>query len=479
MSKLKLQNPTNETYELMHKGLDDFELRRSLAKKFVGFCLIYLPHYFTLPKADFHDDLIGTLDDWSLQFLAIEGFRGSAKSSLTTLAFILYMALEHPNIAPFIIPVNETSDVAKLTVANLREELEQNALIQADYGKLIVDKGMRTAFSETNILLANGVRIMARSRGQKIRGLRHKQHRPSLVIGDDVEELEKVQKKEYRDKTENWIKNNIIPAIEEGRGRLILIGNMLHTDALMARLKKHSLFTHRSYSIFKGGEDWEHCTWKGKYATPESLKRQEQKVGRTTWLREYCLKVVPPEGQEVKEEWIRYYKEMPTVGREVSGTGVDLAISKKETADFTAMVTGSVVMENETFKIYIHPEPVNEHYSLHDTIQQSKAIMAMEVFHRFFVEDVGYQKAATEEMVRNGINATPMRAGSDKRARLRTIAPYIQNGVVVFPETGCEDLLAQILGFGVEEHDDLMDAFVYLILGLVNAGLERPQVYAI
>jgi len=37
---------------------------------------------------------------------------------------------------------------------------------------------------------------------------------------------------------------------------------------------------------------------------------------------------------------------------------------------------------------------------------------------------------------------------------------------VKFPEQGCEDLLMQLLGFGVESHDDLVDALVMLILGI-------------
>ena len=40
-------------------------------------------------------------------------------------------------------------------------------------------------------------------------------------------------------------------------------------------------------------------------------------------------------------------------------------------------------------------------------------------------------------------------------------------GVVKFPRTGCEKLITQLLGFGVVQHDDLVDALVWLILGLV------------
>jgi phage terminase large subunit-like protein len=57
------------------------------------------------------------------------------------------------------------------------------------------------------------------------------------------------------------------------------------------------------------------------------------------------------------------------------------------------------------------------------------------------------------------------------------VAPYIKNGSVLFPRSGCEQLLAQLFGFGVESHDDLVDAVVYLILGLVEQGLELPKIH--
>jgi hypothetical protein len=41
---------------------------------------------------------------------------------------------------------------------------------------------------------------------------------------------------------------------------------------------------------------------------------------------------------------------------------------------------------------------------------------------------------------------------------------------------GCEQLLTQLLGFGSEKHDDGIDALVYLILGLVEEGIEETKV---
>ena len=46
-----------------------------------------------------------------------------------------------------------------------------------------------------------------------------------------------------------------------------------------------------------------------------------------------------------------------------------------------------------------------------------------------------------------------------------------------FSRTGCEQLLNQLFGFGAEKHDDLVDALVYLILGVVGEGIEERKVH--
>jgi len=460
--------------ETMAQLLEDQSTRREMAKTLLGFMIVYLPHYLTLPPASFHQEMISLLENWQIKFLEIIGFRGSAKSSTACLALPLWAALEEK--AKFIVPINETDEIVKLTIANIRSELETNELLKLDYEeKIKIIKTGFTKFAETNIVLANGARIMGRSRGQKFRGLRHRQFRPDLVIVDDPEELEKVQKKEYRDKTERWLRSDIIPAIEETDARLIVIGNILHTDSLIARLKNDPIFFHREYPLI---DSEGRVTWQGKYPTPESIKKQEQKVGRTAWLREYLLKVVPSEGQEVKEEWIQYYDELPE-GIMQAGVGVDFAISKKETADFTAMVSGVSALVDGVPKIFILPNPINERLSFHETKQQALSLYRTISIYAppiFFPEKVAYQQAAIEEFQRAMIPVEPMQAGTDKRARLRTAATLIQNGTILFPRKGAEDLIDQLVNFGVTDHDDLMDAFCYLVFGLSRQGLEMPEV---
>lgn len=446
------------------------DYRRLQAKTFAGFCISYLPHYFTLERATFHSELAEALSDQLIKYLLIFGFRGSAKSTFGSLALPLFAALEYPDFYPFIIPIADTHLQAKINIANIKHELENNELILNDYGDMASDE----EWQKENMLLKNGVRITARSRGQKIRGLRHREHRPKLVVVDDPEDLEWVRTKENRDKSERWLRSEVIPAIDEKDGRLILIGNLLHTDSLLARLRSSGLFKVLEYPLIKNGE----VAWPAKYPTPQALEQQKLNAGNTAWQREYLLKVVPEEGQEVAEQDIHYYDKEPAGGAiALNATSIDLAISKKDTADFTAMLRGTLAIEEGKPKIYIQPHPLNARLDFHETLEHGKTLhKSIAGLHQFFIEDVAYQKAAIQEFERNLLPVVPMKVSTDKRARLRVAANYIKNGTVLFPRKGCEDLLIQLLGFGVEEYDDLVDALTQLILGLANQGLSRPEV---
>jgi predicted phage terminase large subunit-like protein len=454
----------------IEKLFGDITFRREQAKTFLGFCLTYLPHYFNLPPASFHIEFMKEAANPAVQFLEICAFRGSSKSTICSLALPLWLALEYPKDWPFIVLISDAT-LTGLHASAFKYEVEHNGLIQNDYGQL---QNKESKWAEGDLVIPTGVRILHLSKGQQIRGLKHKQHRPSLIVADDIEGTWKdVRTKEARDTNEQYFTGEILPALETKNGRCVLIGNWLHNDGLMARIEKRGSFKVLKYPLLENGE----ATWKAKFPTKASVVRLEKSVPHAVWLREYQLKAVAEDGQEVLEDWIRYYDEPPppeTVS--AKGTGVDLAISKHQSADYTAMVSGRLVMEGDAPRIYIDPYPVKAHYTMAETVSQAKVLqMGGDGFSHLFVEDVAYQKAAIEEMIRQGLNAVPMRAGTDKRARLRSIALYIQNGTVVFPRKGCEDLLEEILGFGVEEHDDLVDAFGYLILGLLKEGIFNPE----
>ena len=426
------------------------------------------------------------MSDQQLRRLLVIGFRGSAKSTIGSLALPLYAALEFPDLYSFIIPVSDTALQAGINIANIKNELENNELIKHDYGTIKSKKTPSHSPEEPtlesdeewqakNMLLNNGVRILARSRGQKVRGLRHRQFRPRLVVVDDPEDLAWVRTKENRDLTEKWLRGEVIPAMDESVGKLVLIGNYLHDDALMARAKKWKTFNLMELPLIDPKTGY--CSWPAKYPTVEALKTVRADIGETSWQREMLLKVVPEEGAPIRPEDIHYYEKLPASAymRGIRGHGVDLAISTKASADYTTDVAGDVYWENNKPFIYILPNPLNGHLEFIEIMDHMVKVQKSGGSHKFFVEDVAFQKAAIQEMERRFINVHPIHPTVDKLARFRVVAGYIKKGMVLFPYQGCEELINQMINFGVESHDDLLDGITNLLLGLMETGLDLPS----
>lgn len=444
--------------------------RHELTNTLMGFMALCLPHYMTLPSGEFHYDLAQYLQDPEEEQLCIIGFRGSGKTTFSSLAYPLFCALNERY--RFIILINDTYQQAKVNMQNIKYEIEHNKHIAREYPGI----GIGDNWSKADLVLNNGVRILGRSRGQKVRGMRHREHRPDLVLIDDPEDLDATKTKTKRDDTERWFNSEIIPAIKESDSKLIMIGNLLHKDALMSRVARRDLF--KTVKIPLIGEDGE-PTWKAKYPNNEAIEKQRQRVdSRVAWSREYLLKIISSDEQIVKEEDIHYYDnsllEKKLHGQvmyppQAGTSSVDLAISEKETADLTAIVQGIRVTYEDENKIWIKPNITNRRMDFNTTqqvIKQKHKMMPMGS--DLIVEDVAYQRSAIQELERKGLPVKGIRPVKDKRARLETVASYIKSGRIMFPKKGADELIEQLLGFGIEEHDDMVDALVYLIMHMVD-----------
>ena len=476
--------------DLFLRGLSDPVIRKELAKQFKYFCLIYLPHYFELPPAEFFDELLAALQDDRIDALAVIGFRGSAKSTFASTAYVLYASLVKPELYPFIVLLTSTGDLASATIAGVKREFEENTLLREDFGVPVFHKVSGTSWEvrhklesrdewqARNLLLTTGVRILARSRGQRIRGIRHRHHRIKLALGDDIDDLKSVATQESRNSTAQWWRGEVIGALALD-ARRILIGNWLHLDGLMARMKDSGRYKVLEFPLLRDGPgtEWERCTWKAAYPTQEKIDQRRAEMGDVAFRREMLLQVVPEEGQDVLAEDIHYYDDPPFDDGNYMGHGGDLAISTKESADCTSLVSGEVTWSRGTMEIYVQPNPLNRRMTFHDTMDAFDDVRhSTKMTSEFFIEAVAYQQAAIEEMERRAFSVRAMHPIKDKRSRLRVAARYIKNGTVKFPRKGCEELINQLLGFGVEKHDDLVDALVWLILGVAEEGIEQQRI---
>ena len=174
----------------------------------------YLAHYFVRPSPAFHGELDKIWREGVMKGLdpgesakeisradgchrAIEAPRGHAKSTTFTFKDSIHAsvyAYKH-----YILILSDSSEQAEGFLADIKTELEENTGLKEDFGEL---EGK--VWKSSVILLSSGVKIEAIGSGKKIRGRRHKQWRPDLIVCDDLENDENVNTPEQRKKLRDW-----------------------------------------------------------------------------------------------------------------------------------------------------------------------------------------------------------------------------------------------------------------------------------
>ncbi len=465
---------------ITNKELDEIKkkrsVRRMLAKNsHLWFFSIYLGHYIKYPFAPFHSEMFALTEDQELHLSVLVAFRGSGKSTLITLSYPIW-AVVGAQQKKFILILSQTQSQAKLHMANIKRELESNDLLKGDIGPF---EEISDEWGSNSIVISKyGARITVASTEQSIRGLRHGEHRPDLVICDDVEDLNSVKTREGRDKTFQWLVGEVLP-IGDQETKIVIVGNLLHEDSLLMRLRKgiKNEKLNGKYFAYPLLDVNNTIAWPAKFKTLEDIEKLRTTIGTdSAWYREYLLRIISDADRLVHPEWIKYYDELPSEegnNFRYTATGIDLAISQKESADCTAMVSAKVFGYQDELKVYILPHPVNERLSFPETYDMAKELskeLGNGQYTKLYIEDVGYQAALIQDLERNNVPAEGVKvAGQDKRSRLALITHLIKHGKVLFPSGNqAEELIMQLTGFGIEKHDDLADAFSLLLLKVLE-----------
>ena len=471
---------TDEEERILEKMIRDKRFRVAMVRKshYWFFHYYFGKTYVKYRTADFHKELFLLTENPDLQNIVITAFRGSGKSTLVTLSYVIWSVLgEQQKKYPIIL--GQTQLKAQTHLQAIKRELEHNEALRNDLGPFKEESNQWGAHSL--ILPQYGAKISTGSVEQSIRGMRHYQHRPDLIVCDDIEDPDSVRTQESRDKLFEWLTGDVLPAGDRGT-RMIFIGTPLHEDSLLRRLEK--LFASgstknvfRRYPIVDtNGKN----LWPGKFPTQTEIEAEKAKcLNPVAWMREYMLLIVQNENQIVKREWIQYYDELPPkMG--IVATAIDPAHSQKLTADYTAMVSARAYGQGQESKIYIIPNPINQRLTTDGLVSTAKNLsyaLGNASPTQVYVEDVAFQGVLIELLKAQGIPTKPyLVRGQRKEERLQAVAPLIEVGKVLFPRKGAEKLIEQLLSFGNGEHDDLVDAFTMVVSKLREDTKVRPSV---
>lgn len=447
--------------EVKKRIISDPVFRKNLAyQSHWWFFYIYLSPYITYESADFHKELFAITEDADIKFAVVAAFRGCGKTSIMSNSYPIWAIIgKHKKKFPLII--SDTEGQAQQILKNIKAEFESNELLIKDFGPFSINDTWK---SDSIVLPKYDARITAFSVDGNVRGIKHRQYRPDLIVCDDVERLAEVSNLDNRDKLYKWLVGDVIPCGDINT-RIIVIGNLLHEDSLIKRLQKEIIDGNRSgiFKSYKLLDDDGNGLWISKYPNQEAIQQERLKCGNELiWQREYLLKIIPDNYNVVSAEDINYYEQLPSKKDYVTTVvTTDLAISEKSKSDKTAIIPLAIYSVDDELCIYVLNPIINKRMNHIATIDELKVlvnIIGASSYPDIYVEKIAYQPALAEQLRAQGYTATAIEIHGDKRSRLSTIAPMIAHGRVLFPREGASELINQLVNFGSERYDDLADA---------------------
>jgi predicted phage terminase large subunit-like protein len=204
----------------------------------------FLAAHIAKPSSAMHEWLEWQLEDLHKRRgskINLIGPRGSAKSTIVTLCYVLQAAVE--GWEPYIWIISDTQRQAQTHLENVKAELVENRQLARDYpfavGPFAVGRGRgggrRRRWQECAIELANGVVIESYGTGQRIRGRRRRAHRPTLIVCDDLQNDSHISSALQRESSRSWFHGTLLKA-GTSRTNVVNLATALHRDALALEL---------------------------------------------------------------------------------------------------------------------------------------------------------------------------------------------------------------------------------------------------
>lgn len=431
-------------------------LKKLFEKDIESFGNFFFKNHLKLETPDFHREIYRMYES-DLNRVALGAPRGHAKSTITDL---VYLAWEIVNKRQrFVLLVSDTYSQATLFLESLKAEFESNDRLKEFYGDMTSNN-----WSEGEIVV-NGIMVKAIGAGMKVRGLKYRDSRPTLVLVDDLENDELVENKERRDKLERWFNGALVPSMDKN-GRVVVIGTILHYDSLLCKMlapDKYTEYEKRTYrAITDGLALWpEHLS----YEELEKIKRDYMEKGQGyLFYQEYQNDPVSDENRKFKIEKFKYFEDKDIEGKQLNTTVTyDRAYSLDKTADFSGKIVLSVDIENNWYIRQAVRLKVTEKDLITD-IFDTKEYFKPE---KIGIEQKAYEytiKPALEDEMRKRNNFFLIEelkdGGIAKTRRIEGLLPRFEAGTIYFKRDQA-DIIDEMITFPKGIHDDLVDALAH------------------
>lgn len=469
-----LQNNEDLNYQ---KRLKDYFLAvgdmETLVIKCIQWGHTFLPKYFSKETPEFHYELIEKFFTNKNEYTACP--RGFGKTTICQLciSFSCVVGLDE-----FIVVIEKSFNEASEVLEAIRDEFKYNDVIVGTYGDLTKISSRLTI--QDNIkdtsgdFFVNGVRLRAKGFDAPIRGLKSRHTRPTKVLLDDVESDEHIENPEQRLKyLQNYTKG-IIPAVELDFGTIKMFGTILHDDSLLS-----TLIRSHDGSIYRAWDNQRRLLWSSNW-TVEKLERKRvemSSIGKSdaAFYQEYFNEPVSEEDQIFKPQMFRYFNDLQLREQIMKKPHkfyimLDPAISKKETADFTAIVCVLVNTRNEMYVVEIIRERLNpietikELFGMYERWQPEKVGIETVAYQKSLIYFIQEEQKRPNSPVR-GMFIQEIKADTDKARKIKGLQPRYAIGSVYHKENDpmTKLLEGELMRFPRGSTDDVADALSSIV----------------
>ena len=186
----------------------------------------------------------------------------------------------------FVIIVSKTQEQAKNHFANIKAELESNRRLMEDFGPFAEKPAEWNKLSLE--LEYHGAKIMSATLAESLRGVKYLEHRPDLIVCDDLQDGSLNLKESTRAILEHF-EQEIVPLGSENT-RIVVLGNFIGENSLLTRLEQNIQEGHRR-GIFRAYPFLDYngkVLWQSKFDKLR-LKKLENRTSPHAWAREYLL----------------------------------------------------------------------------------------------------------------------------------------------------------------------------------------------
>jgi predicted phage terminase large subunit-like protein len=444
------------------------ELLKKMHNDIEYFAKVVVPHHVTSATPEFHREIFKLLNNDKNKKMAVIAPREHAKSTISNLIFLLHRVLFRKE--KFCVIVSESFGQSVLFLDAIKRELEVNETIKVLFGNLQSEK-----WSESDIVTSTDIRITCRGSGQRMRGMKYRQYRPTLVILDDFESEANTETQEQRNKLFRWINGVVLPGLDRD-GRILLIGTIVHNDSYLNHIRKIGPTTGWKVLYYQAelNPEIKEALWEERISWEELQNKKAEYAAQGLidlyWM-EYMNIAQDPEGRPFTQDMIQYYT--GTLERNDQGwwirtddtyepvnvyMGLDPSLGKAN-GDFTVFVVTAITQNGDIYVYRIDRDRINPVEIVDKMFDHNKMFPGV----LQVVETTAFQESlvhfAREKMraSKQFIPIKEVKPRMRKSDRLLKLQPYFASKKVYLRREHSA-LIGELLEFPKGSNDDVMDA---------------------